>query len=298
VRSEAGQRSGAADALRAALDASCLTPHTSRKLILNADDFGLDLAINDAVEQAHVDGVLNSASLMVGGPALAQAVAIAKRLPTLGVGLHLVLADGPAVSPRRLIPDLVDATENFGDHMVRDGFRYFFLPHIRRQLAIEIRAQFEAFAATGLTLDHVNAHKHFHLHPTVLGLMLAIGRDYGLNAVRLPYEPGTAPLLAPWIALTRRRLRKAGIRHNDAMFGLGSTGATDEDVLLSAIERLPPGLNEIYLHPATRRGLKPTMADYRHDDELAALLSPRLREMIAARGIVTGRWSDFAANTR
>ncbi len=269
-----------------------------RRLILNADDFGLDESVNDAVEQAHVDGALTTASLMVGAPAAVHAVEIAKRLPTLGVGLHLVLADGPAVSPRTAIPDLLDAQGRFGDHMVRDGFRYFFLPEVRAQLAIEIRAQFETFAATGLRLDHVNAHKHFHLHPTVLSLMLAIGRNYGLNAVRLPYEPGTAPWLKPWLLLTRHHLRKANVLHNDAMFGLATTGATDEAALLTAIEALPPGLNEIYLHPATRRGLTPTMASYRHDDELAALLSPRVREMIAARGIVNGRWSDFAAQPR
>ena len=80
------------------------------------------------------------------------------------------------------------------------------------------------------------------------------------------------------------------------MFGLRSTGATDEARLLGAIDRLPPGLNEIYLHPATRRGLRPTMAGYRHDDELAALLSPRVREAIHARGIVSGRWADFTAS--
>ncbi|WP_293375159.1 hopanoid biosynthesis-associated protein HpnK [Nevskia sp.] len=263
------------------------------QLILNADDFGLHASVNEAVEQAHVDGLLTTASLMVGGAAAAQAVETAKRLPTLGVGLHLVLADGPAVSAREAIPDLVDAEGRFGDHMVRDGFRFFFLPKVRAQLAIEIRAQFAAFAATGLTLDHVNAHKHFHLHPTVLSLVLAIGREYGLNAVRLPHEPGTAPLLTPWIALTRRRLRKAGLLHNDAMWGLSSTGTTDETALLAAIDRLPPGLNEIYLHPATRRSLSPTMADYRHDDELSALLSPRVRAAIVQRGIVTGRWTDF-----
>jgi len=265
------------------------------RLIVNADDFGLDSAINDAVEQAHVDGALTSASLIVGGAAVADAVAIARRRPTLGVGLHLVLADGPSVAPRQLIPDLVDADGRFGDRMARDGVRFFFLPRVRRQLAVEIRAQFEAFAATGLKLDHVNAHKHFHLHPTVLGLMLTIGRDFGINAIRLPYEPGSAPLLAPWIALTRQRLRRAGITYNDTMAGLASTGGTDEAALLSALDRLPPGLHEIYLHPATRRGLTAMMAGYRHDDELAALLSPRVRQAITARGIVTGRWADFVA---
>lgn len=264
-----------------------------RRLIINADDYGLDLAVNAAVEQAHVDGVLTTASLMIGAAAVGDAVERAKRLPSLGIGLHLVLADGPAVSPRETIPDLVDASGRFGDHMARDGFRFFFLPRVRRQLAIEIRGQFEAFRSTGLALDHVNAHKHFHLHPTVLSLILDIGRDYGLKAVRLPREPGTAPLLAPWLVLTRQRLRAANILHNDAMFGLSATGAMDEAALLAAIEKLPPGLNEIYLHPATHGGLTPTMSDYRHDDELTALLSPKVRNAIAQRGVVTGRWADF-----
>lgn len=263
------------------------------RLILNADDFGLDPSVNDAVEQAHVDGELTTASLMVGAAAAAHAIEIAKRLPTLGVGLHLVLADGPAVSPRAAIPDLVDDEGRFGDRMARDGFRFFFLPKVRAQLAIEIRAQFEAFAATGLALDHVNAHKHFHLHPTVLGLILTIGRDYGLKAVRLPREPGSAALLAPWLALTKWHLSKAGIRHNDALYGLAATGAMDEAALLAAIDRLQPGLNEIYLHPATRCELTPMMAAYRHDEELAALLSPRVRAAILSRGIVSGRWADF-----
>lgn len=262
-------------------------------MVINADDYGLDLAVNEAVEHAHAGGVLTTASLMVGAPAAADAVERARRLPELGVGLHLVLADGPAVSSREAIPDLVDHDGRFGSRMARDGCRFFFLPKVRRQLAIEIRAQFEAFHATGLPLDHVNAHKHFHLHPTVLGLIIAIGRDYGLNAVRLPREPGTAALLAPWLALTRHRLRAAKLLHNDAMFGLGASGSMDEATLLAAIERLPPGLSEIYLHPATRRQLTPSMADYRHDDELAALMSPRVRAALAGRGAVTGRWADF-----
>lgn len=267
-----------------------------RRLIVNADDFGLDVAVNEAVERAHRDGVLTTASLMVGAPALADAVERARRLPALGVGLHLVLADGPAVSPPERIPDLVDARGRFGDRMARDGVRFFFLPRVRRQLAIEIEAQFAAFAATGLPLDHANAHKHFHLHPTVLGLMLSIGARYGLRAVRIPSEPGTAPLLAPWLALMRRRLARAGLLHNDQVYGLAQSGAMDEAAVLAAIAKLPEGLSEIYLHPATHGGLTPTMHDYRHGDELAALLSPRVARAIAASGAVSGRWADFAAS--
>jgi chitin disaccharide deacetylase len=265
-----------------------------RKLIINADDFGLDLSVNEAVERAHRDGVLTTASLMVGAPAAADAAERARRLPNLGVGLHLVLADGPCASNPAAIPALVGADGRFGDHMARDGFRFFFLPTVRKQLAAEIRAQFAAFAATGLALDHVNAHKHFHLHPTVLSLILSIGREYGLRAVRLPLEPDTAPLLRPWLKLMQRRLDNAGILRNDQVYGLAASGAMDENAVLAVLESLPPGLSEIYLHPATRRGLTPTMRDYRHDDELAALLSPQVRAAIAGSGAVCGRWTDFA----
>jgi hopanoid biosynthesis associated protein HpnK len=264
-------------------------------LIITADDFGLHECVNQAVERAHVDGVLSAASLMVGAPAAADAVARAHRLPRLRVGLHLVLADGWSTLLPAQIPDLVDANRRFADAMVRDGFRFFFSRRVRRQLAAEIRAQFEAFAATGLVLDHVNAHKHFHLHPTVLGLMLDIGRDFGLAAVRVPWEPGTAPWLAPWIGLMRARLRRAGVAYNDAVIGIARSGAMDEPALLDALAHLRPGVTEIYLHPATIGGaaIAPTMSGYRHDAELAALLSPRVRQASEAAARLRGGYRDL-----
>lgn len=265
------------------------------RLIVTADDFGLHTAVNQAVERGFRDGVLRAASLMVTAPAVADAVARAKRMPKLAVGLHLVLADGQSALPPSQIPALVDARGRFGDHMARDGVRFFFLPHVRRQLAAEIRAQFEAFAATGLPLDHVNAHKHFHLHPTVLSLMLSIGRGYGLRAVRWPAEPGSSPWLKPWLALMRHRLRRAGVRSNDQVFGIRHSGGMDEQALLDVVQRLPAGLSELYLHPATHGELTPTVADYRHADELAALLSPRVQQAIAEHCQLCNGFSDPAA---
>jgi len=260
-----------------------LSPRTQapqkRGLIITADDFGLHPAVNEAVELAHRDGVLNAASLMVGATAAADAVARAHRLPGLRVGLHIVLADGASVLPRSQIPDLVDDQGRFGSAMARDGCRFFFLPHVRRQLAAEIRAQFEAYAVTGLALDHVNAHKHFHLHPTVLSLILRIGREFDLRAIRLPLEVGAPLLLRPWLALLRRRLHAAGIVHNDYVVGIADSGKMDETALLAALARLPSGVVEIYLHPGVESGSRvaPSMGGYRHADELAALLSPRVR---------------------
>lgn len=271
------------------------TPTIRPRLIVTADDFGLHEAVNEAVERGYRDGVLRAASLMVAAPAVADAVARAKQNPDLAVGLHLVLADGRAMLPPTRIPDLVDAQGMFDSNMVSNGFRFFFLPHVRRQLAEEIRAQFEAFAATGLKLDHVNAHKHFHLHPTILTLMLTIGREYGVRAIRLPSEPGMGPWLRPWLALMRWRLDRAGVAYNDHVFGLRHSGGMDEAVMLDILRELPSGLSEIYLHPASHGHLTDSMAGYRHADELAALLSPRVRQTIAERYHLCEGFSDPVA---
>lgn len=295
----------------AASSSSLLSRQRARALIVTADDFGLHERVNAAVERAHRDGVLTAASLMVGAPAMRDAVERARCLPTLRVGLHIVLADGAPVLPSAQIPALVDENGRFGENMVRDGFRFFFLPHVRAQLAREIRAQFAAFAATGLALDHVNTHKHFHLHPTVLSLILRIGRDYGLRAMRLPFEAGAGAWLRPWIALVRSRLARAGIAHNDYVIGIEHTGGMDEAVFLDALAHLPEGVGEIYCHPAVatlagngtdeNRGdhsdrddgpLTPAMHAYRHADELAALLSPRVRAAMAAAGVMRGGFAD------
>ncbi|MGH8302851.1 MAG: hopanoid biosynthesis-associated protein HpnK [Steroidobacteraceae bacterium] len=280
-------------------------------LIITADDFGLHEAVNQAVEHAVRDGVLTTTSLMVGAPAAADAVRRARELPGLSVGLHLVLADGWSVLPPRSIPALVDSRGRFGNSMVRDGVRFFALPAVRRQLEAEIRAQFQAFADTGLPLDHVNAHKHFHLHPTLLEMLLRIGAEFGVPAVRLPREPAlvtrraggaiagpaVAGLLSPWLAIMRRRLKAARIAHNDYVFGMSDSGSMVEARLLEALQSLPDGVTEIYLHPAVESGtaIAPSMSGYRHADELAALLSPRVRAAVAACGAQTGGFRRLTA---
>jgi len=265
-------------------------------LIITADDFGLHDSVNQAVERAHRESVLSAASLMVAAPAAADAIARARALPSLRVGLHLVLADGQAILPHAVIPDLVDAEGRFGDRMTRDGVRFFCLPWVRRQLAAEIRSQFEAFAASGLPLDHVNTHKHFHLHPTLLRLIIDIGRPFGLRAMRWPNETRTPLLLKPWLALSRRKLLAAGIGHNDYMVGVEHSGKFNEAALLDTLAQLPrDGVGEIYLHPALISGAEigPSMPNYRHADEFAALTSPRVRAALDRLGVPVGGFSDL-----
>jgi hopanoid biosynthesis associated protein HpnK len=271
-------------------------------LIVTADDFGLHESVNQAVEQASRAGILNAASLMVTAHATKDAVRRARLLPNLCVGLHVVLADGWSTLDAQLIPEIADPTGRMHSDMFRKGIRFFFKSAARRQLEAEIRAQFAAFARTGLTLDHVNVHKHFHIHPTILSILLEVGRDYGMPAVRVPDEPfwfaarsaGVLPglaqeLLSPWIALMKHRLHRARIFHNDRIFGMAGSGAMDEAGLLAILARLPPGVSEIYLHPATQSGsaITASMSHYRHAEELDALSSPRVRaalNAVAVRG--------------
>jgi len=268
-----------------------------KRIIISADDFGLSEGVNEAVERACRDGLLTTASLMVAGPAAADAVQRARRLPQLRVGLHLVVIEGPAVG---LAPGLVDTAGQFPPDQLRLGINYYFHPGVRRQLAAEVRAQFAAFADTGLRLDHANAHKHMHLHPTVSRLMLEIGAEYGLPAIRIPAEPpatmlacGAVPhigdrLLYAGTRILRTQARRAGVKTNDYAFGMAWSGHMTADRVIRLAQRLPPGLSEIYFHPASYRDaqLSRLMPDYEHEAELAALLDPAVRTTLANAGAV------------
>ncbi len=254
-----------------------------KTLITVADDFGLSPAVNEAVDLAARNGILTSASLMVAAPHAADAVRRAHALQgRLAVGLHLVVIEGPAALPPDRIADLVDADGQFPSDQVRLGIDYAFRPIVRRQLEAEIRAQFEAFRATGLALDHANAHKHMHLHPVVGAIMIRIGREFGLRAIRVPAEPvrlgsgcsiGDRALLA-WTRVLRAQARRAGLLVNDAVLGLAETGRMTPPVVQAMVDALPEGVTELYVHPATEQDavLRRLMPGYAHRAEFEALM--------------------------
>ena len=260
-----------------------------KHLIVTADDFGLSSQVNAAVERAHRDGILTAASLMVAAPAAAEAVAIARRTPGLRVGLHLALVDARPALPPDAVPDLVGPDGWFRRDTARFGAALFFSPRMRGQLAREVAAQFAAYAATGLPLDHVDAHQHFHLHPTVASLMIRVGRRHGMRSVRIPAEPAgivravepgspraLPAITAPWTRLLGLRLRAAGCAVPDQVFGLSWTGAVTEERLVGLLDRLPAGTTEIYTHPALDGAYPGAAPGYRYRDELDALVSPRV----------------------
>jgi hopanoid biosynthesis associated protein HpnK len=273
-----------------------------RNVVFSADDFGLSEAVNEAVEEAHRRGVLRRASLMVAGPAAADAVQRARRNPGLQVGLHMVLVDGASVLGRAGLPDLVDEAGRFGRDQVRRGFRYFFHPRVRQQLRAEITAQFAAFAATGLPLSHADGHKHMHLHPTIGTLLIEIGRGFGLRRLRVPSEPA-GPLIAcgtrvslghravsAWSGVLRTQARRAGLLSEDQVFGLVWSGQMTPARIRTLIPHLPPGSSEIYFHPAARRDpdLAALMPDYDHIGEYQALLDAELPGILARHGVLIG----------
>jgi hopanoid biosynthesis associated protein HpnK len=280
--------------------------NAERRLIVTADDFGAGEAVNVAVERAHSEGILTAASLMVGARGAPDAVERARSLPSLGVGLHLVLVEGrPVLDPER-VNLLVDSQGHFRTDMAAAGARMFFDPRARRQLAAEITAQFEAFAATGLRLDHVNAHKHFHLHPTICGLILRIGRQFGLSAARVPIEPRAViraieprrshpldPVIDTVAALARARFRAAGVLVPDQVFGLAWSGAVTAPRLNDIIETLPPGLSEIYLHPGLDGGFEGAAPGYRYAEEFAALTDRAVAGAVREAAVRLGAFADF-----
>lgn len=236
---------------------------------------------------------------MVAGEAAGGAVRLAREHPDLAVGLHLVVLDGQAVLPPSRIPHLVDGQGRLPAQPVRLGLRYVSSRTARRELALEIEAQFERFAATGLRLSHVDGHWHMHVHPTVFDLLLPLAERYGAGGIRLPREPllpalrydrsraGTKLAWALAYALLCRRcearLRGRGIRAADRVYGLMQTGRMQEAYVAGVLRRLEVRSAELYFHPSMDEGSEPLGPN---PGDLATLLSPAVRQAVRERGLV------------
>ncbi len=276
-----------------------------KRLIVTADDFGAAAEVNEAVEAAHRNGVLTAASLMIAAPAAADAIARARRLAALRVGLHLTLLEGRPVLPPAAVAQLVNRQGSFLSSPAALGARLAASRAARRQVAAEIAAQFAAFSDSGLTLDHCNAHMHFHLHPLVAGLIRSIGAGFGLRAVRVPLEPigvlrkvercpwsASAALTVPFALALRRGLAAANLLVAERSFGLRWSGGMSRARLAGLVRHLPPGVSEIYLHPAT--GPYPGAArGYRYMEELEALTAPEVVAACADSSVRLGGFADF-----
>jgi hopanoid biosynthesis associated protein HpnK len=263
----------------------------TRRLIVTGDDFGARPGVNAAIARAHREGILTTASLMVTGDALDEAVELARAMPGLSTGLHLVLCDARPVSAPETIPDLVTAEGRLPRAPGPTGVAHALLwPRRRAQIEREIRAQFEAYLATGLPLHHLDGHHHLHMHPFVFGILERCFEDYKVSWVRLVEEQGRTARRGgeSWLgegiawafgALARRHraslARRGAVRAPDALHGLRASGAMDRAEWLRALPHLDGATVEVYTHPDTEG---PGRA------ELEALCDPEVREAVEAAG--------------
>ena len=271
----------------------------SRRLIVNADDFGLSASVNAAVIRSHREGILTTTSLMVNESGFDEAVKLAKENPRLGVGLHLTLLMGHSALTPEKIPSLVNPRGEFSNNPVGVGMSYFFKCSLREQLRAEIHAQFEKFQATGLTLDHVNGHLHLHLHPVIFKILMEDAEMLGIKRMRLTrdclarsrrmasgrwFYRASHATIYEWLSnRAREPLRQRGIKHAQITFGLLQNACVDEEYILKLLPDLPPGDSELYSHPS--------LDEFKH--EFDALVSPRVKELVKKLGIKLIRYQDL-----
>lgn len=266
-----------------------------KQLIITSDDFGLSGGVNRAVEQGWKNGILTVASIMPGAAAFDEAVKIARRNPGLQVGLHLTLVQGRSVLPPAELPELVDAAGNFSNNPVSAGFRYFFDRGLYCQLKREIEAQIIKVVDAGIELSHIDGHLNMHLHPTVFRILAELMPRYGITTFRLARESLSENLrfdrerkfgkifekliFGFLVDHARPELDRLGIRYASEVKGVLSSGRMTEGYILTLLEGLRDGLTEMYFHP----GILPDaeisrrMPEYRHQEELAAIVSPAVR---------------------
>ncbi|HVN94619.1 MAG TPA: ChbG/HpnK family deacetylase [Terracidiphilus sp.] len=234
-------------------------------LIINADDFGLTSSVNRAIIELHTAGVVTSTSLMARAGATDDAIALALRTPTLGVGCHVVLVDGEPVLPPEQIPTLIDLRTGHFPASLATFLRRLFSGRIRiAEVEAEISAQIALLQQRGLRLTHVDTHKHTHVFSQILRPLLRAAHAAGIRAVRNPFEPHwstRATRRAHWMRLaqvgalrwlepeSQRIIREAGFVTTSGTVAVAGTGILDAATLRSLLRALPNGNWELVTHP-------------------------------------------------
>ena len=272
-----------------------------RRLIVNADDFGLHAAVNRGILTAHTEGIVSSTSLMAGGAAFDDAVRIARHCPQLGVGVHLTLVGARPVLPVAEVSSLLDEAGDF-----YGSYPLFIKRFLRGKIRLaeverELAAQNDRVRMAGIQPSHLDSHQHLHVLPGIGGLVLDLARRFSIRAIRIPAEPvafiGATPATVGRLAgrggltmlanLFRQHAAAAGIRTSDHFFGMLAGGQLTEPALLAILRRLPPGDSELMTHPgfADESLADAFRWDYQWDAERQALTAPAVRALLAERQI-------------
>ena len=276
-----------------------------RRLIVNADDFGLTSGVNRGIAKGNSEGIITSATVMANSRAFEEAVQVAKLQTSLKTGCHVVLIDGAPLT--RQASTLTTNSSRF-----RSSLKEFAAAAVRKQIsASEIQQEAEAqicrIQAASLNVTHVDSHKHTHMFPHVLRPVLRAAKTCGVRAVRNPFEPWrcwprsvvfTSP--AMWLRAAgvgcfqmfasafRKAIAEENMITTDGTIGIVATGKLDLPLLLSTLESLPEGTWELVCHPGysdadlLAAGTRLTQS---REVEFEALTSPEVKSLIARRGI-------------
>lgn len=243
-----------------------------RRLIINADDFGMTPGVNRAIIESHRAGTVTSCTLMANEAAAEEAIALASQVSSLGIGCHVVLVDGRPLSPADHVASLI-ASRNGNDARFRPGIAQLALAAVSGKLRSpdvlsEASAQIELLQSRGLTLSHVDCHMHSHILPVVSRALLRAAREHGIRAVRNPFEPmwsvaatHKSSSLRSWnrsaqVAILRalqpqflRMVEENGMKTTDGTIGIAVTGLLDRYLLRRLVDAMPEGTWELVTHP-------------------------------------------------
>jgi chitin disaccharide deacetylase len=273
-----------------------------RRLIVNADDFGLTSGVNRAIAEGNTHGIITSATLMANSQAFAEAANFAKQSPRLKIGCHIVLIDGIPI--RDDVPSLTNGTSRFRTSL-KDFAQAAALKRIAAdEIQREAEAQICKLQASGLDVTHVDTHKHTHLFPHVLRAVIRAAKTCGVRAIRNPFEPRRARARSGtermWLrsagiaafSIFERQFRRAVSEENmittDGTVGIVATGKLNQEQMTAVLNALPEGTWELVCHPgycdADLRNAGTRLLESRHV-ELQALESDETKKIIADRGI-------------
>jgi hopanoid biosynthesis associated protein HpnK len=285
-----------------------------RRLIINADDFGLTRGVNRAIVEAHEQGVVTSSTLMADGPAFDDAVRQAQSVPRLSVGCHVVLVDGSPVLAANQVSSLVSSAnpEHFEDGIGKFSLRALTGRLNADQVEAEITAQIRKLQSAGVTVSHLDSHKHTHMFPSVFRPLLRAAKARGIRAVRNPFEvirisiaagrPGLwrryseVKLLGGLAGKFRKAAKETGVITPDGTVGIVVTGALDDRLFRLIIEKLPEGTWEFVCHPGYNdselQGVRTRLRESR-EQELQVLKSPKTIDLFARSGIELISYRDL-----
>ena len=279
-----------------------------RRLVINADDFGLSAGVNRGILEAHAAGTVSSTSLLVNAPGFQDAVRGAHAAPALGVGLHVNLTMGAPVSPATAVPSLCDARTGRFCPLSRLIARVLVGRVDGAEVALECAAQIERARGAGVGLTHLDGHQHTHVLPGIWGPVVEAAREAGIDVMRLGLEPAVGIAWRPFAAVGRLLLtaswRRATSgaplpRHADHFRGFALTGRRDFlERLLAVLDRLEPGVTELMVHPGYADASLGGWVSYGagRERELEALTSPAVRSRLGRGDIELIGFGAFSSS--